>query len=120
MAPAIELDLAAVWSAVRAATADLAVAEEVTVAVMRLRRRDPSAGRRTLVGEAVRRAVAAAPCVPFAALAADEREPLALARVAGLDVEEIAGIVGTDAATVRRHLTAALRTLARQPASRVC
>jgi DNA-directed RNA polymerase specialized sigma24 family protein len=114
--PGIDIELAAVWSAARAASADLAAAEDVTVAVMSRRPRDPPANRRTLVVEAVRRAVAIAPCAPLASLAADERESLALARLAGLDVDEIADIVGSDAAIIRRRLTNGLRALAEQSA----
>jgi hypothetical protein len=110
---AVDLDLAAVWSATCAAADDLGVAEDVTVAVMTRRR---GATRRALVGEAVRQAVAIAPCTPLASLAADEREALALARFARLDVDEIAELVGADVMTIRRRLTGGLRALAEEPA----
>jgi sigma-70-like protein len=113
----VELDdLAAVWSAARAASADRGVADDVTVAVLvraRLwRRRGTPIPRGRLVTDAVREAIALAPAVPLGELPEREREAVALARFAGLRVDEIAEALGVDAAVVRGRLRDGLRAIA--------
>jgi hypothetical protein len=109
-------DLAAVWSAARAAAADSDVADDVTVAVLvraRLwRRRGTPIPRGRLVAEAVREAVALSPAVPLNDLAEPEREAVALARFAGLRVDEIAAALDVDGPIVRARLRDGLRTIA--------
>jgi hypothetical protein len=63
------------------------------------------------VVEAVRMAVRDAPAPPFDRLPADEREALALVRLAGLDVNEVAELTGTTPAMVKARLTAALTVI---------
>jgi hypothetical protein len=115
-------DLAAVWSAARAAAADPAVADDVTVAALvraRLwRRRGTPIARGRLVAGAVREAVALAPAAPLERLPQPEREAVALARFAGLRVGEIATVLGVDAPVVRARLQDGLRAIAKpRPAS---
>jgi hypothetical protein len=114
-------DLAAVWSAARAAGADPAVVDDVTVAVLaraRLwRRRGAPVARGRLVADAVRAVSARSPAPPFDRLALAERESVALARCAGLGVAEIATLLNVDASVVRARMRDGLRTLACLPSS---
>jgi DNA-directed RNA polymerase specialized sigma24 family protein len=66
-----------------------------------------------LLALAVRRAVTTAPAPPLASLPPDEREAIALARLAALTVAEIAIATDTAPALVRRQLTDGLRRLTR-------
>ena len=104
-----------VWRAALAASGDRAVAEEVTAAVLRAAPRD------ALQGELVRRAVLAAvrraPAPAFAGLGAAEREAVALARIAGCPVAEVAAALGIGDGSARRLLTAGLRAIRHRPAS---
>jgi Sigma-70, region 4 len=109
-------DLAAIWSAARAAAADASVADDVTVAVLvraRLwRRRGTPVTRRRLVADAVRETVALAPCEPLNELPDAEREAVALARFASLTVDEIATELGVEAPVVNARLREGLRAIA--------
>jgi hypothetical protein len=110
-------DLAAVWPAARAACSDPDTADDVTVAILvraRLwRRRGKPIPRAGLVTAAVRDAVALAPATPLGELRVAEREAVALARFAGLSVDEIAAALDTDAHDVRARLRDGLRAIAR-------
>ena len=107
-------DLPWIYGAARRASADEAAARDLTERVVREAR--PGTPRRLLVAEAVRLAVGGAtPAAPFHRLPAPEREALALVRLAGMGVEEVAALTGEDPATVKRRLTAGLRALATPP-----
>jgi hypothetical protein len=104
-------DLPWIYGAACHASADEAAAGRLTERVVREAR--PGTPRRALVAEAVRLAVGgAAPAAPFDRLPPREREALALVRLAGLGIDEVAALTGEDAATVKRRLSAGLRTLA--------
>jgi hypothetical protein len=109
-------DLAAVWSVARAACADPGAADDVTVAVLvraRLwRRRGRPIQRGRLVTAAVCEAVALSPAAPLAELRRREREAVALARYAGLSVEEIAAVLDIEPRDVRVRLRDGLRAIA--------
>jgi hypothetical protein len=108
--------LDAVWRAALAASGDHALAEEVTTVVLRAAPRD--AAESDLVRRAVLAAVRQAPAPAFAGMACAEREAVALARIAGCPVGEVAATLGIGDGTARRLLTAGLRsTLHRRPAS---
>ena len=109
--------LDAVWRAALAASGDQDVAEEVTTAVL------PAAPREAPAADLVRqrragrrppraRAGLRAPCDGA------EREAVALARIAGCPVGEVAAALGIGDGAARRLLTAGLRSmLRRRPAS---
>jgi hypothetical protein len=108
--------LDAVWRAALAASGDRAVAEDVTTAVLRGAPHDAPA--RELVRRAVLAAVRRAPAQEFAAIDGAEREAVALARVAGCRVDEVAATLGVGDGTARRLLMEGLRsTLCRHRAS---
>jgi hypothetical protein len=105
-----------VWRAALAASGDRDVAEEVTTAVLRTARRD--AAQDELVRQAVLAAVRRAPAPAFARMGRAEREAVALARIAGCPVGEVAAALGIAEGAARRLLTAGLRSmLRRRPAS---
>jgi len=101
--------LDAVWRAALAASADHDVAEEVTTAVLRAAPRD--AGQGELVRRAVLAAVRRRPAPAFAGMARAEREAVALARLAGCPVGEVAAALGIGDGAARRLLTAGLRSM---------
>jgi DNA-directed RNA polymerase specialized sigma24 family protein len=108
--------LDAVWRAALAASADRHVAENVTAAV--LRAAPPDATEAALVRSAVLAAVRRAPAPPFAAMGRAERDAVALARIAGCPVGEVAAALGIAEGAARRLLTVGLRSmLSRRPAS---
>ena len=104
-------DLPWIYGAARHAVADQAAADELTVRVVRDAR--PGTSRRALVAEAVRLGVSGGtPAAPFDRVPPKEREALALVRLAGMSVDEVATLTGEDAATVKRRLTVGLQMLA--------
>ena len=108
--------LDAVWRAALAASADHAVAEAVTTAVLRAAPRD--AAQDELVRRAVLAAVRRAPAPAFASMRRAEREAVALARIARCPVAEVAATLGIGDSAARRLLTAGLRSMChRRPAS---
>jgi DNA-directed RNA polymerase specialized sigma24 family protein len=108
--------LDAVWRAALAASADHAVAGEVTTAVLRAAPRDAAQGE--LVRRAVLAAVRRAPAPAFARMGRAEREAVALARIAGCPVGDVAAALGIGDGAARRLLTAGLRSMPhRRPAS---
>jgi len=111
--PAEHLDR--VWRAALAASGDREVAEQVTTAV--LRAAPLGAAGPDLVRDAVLAAVRRAPATPFAAMTAPEREAVALARIAGCQVGDVADALGIGHGAARRLLTAGLRAVRRRPAS---
>jgi DNA-binding NarL/FixJ family response regulator len=110
-------DLPWIYGAACHASSDGAAAGRLTERVVRAAR--PGTPRRALVAEAVRQAIGSAtPAAPFDRLPPREREVLALVRLAGLGIDEVSALTGEDPATVKRRLTAGLRTLAApQPAA---
>jgi DNA-directed RNA polymerase specialized sigma24 family protein len=106
-----------IYGAALAASASDAAADHVTEQVVRSA--PGCATRGSLVIEAVRQAVLRDPASPFDLLGTGDREALALVRLAGLDVGEVAELLGEDAATVKRRLNKALQTLSK-PAMTVC
>ena len=99
-----------IYGAARAAAASEAAALEATARVVR--GAPAGALRRDLVADVVRLAMRSDPAEPFALLPLDEREALALVRLAGLGVEEVSAITATPADEVKGRLTSALRGLA--------
>jgi DNA-directed RNA polymerase specialized sigma24 family protein len=61
---------------------------------------------------AVRRAMAVSPCAELADLPLEQREPIALARILGLDVDQIATTLGCDRAEVKARMRCGLTRLA--------
>ena len=106
----------AVWRAALAASADHDVAEAVTTAVLRAAPRD--ARQDELVRRVVLAAVRRRPAPAFAGMGRAEREAVALARIAGCPVGEVAAALGIGDGAARRLLTAGLRSMRpRRPAS---
>jgi DNA-directed RNA polymerase specialized sigma24 family protein len=103
-------DLPWVYGAALAAARSSSAAERITEHVVLSCSADASRARR--IGEAVRLAVGTAPAPPYDRLAPGAREALALVRLAGLRVDEVAALLGEDERTVKRRLAEALRTLA--------
>ena len=101
-----------VFGAALAAAAGPAAAADVTrdvmVAAMTGRAR-PDA--RTLVERAVLRAVREAPHTSFAAMSADDREVVALARLAGYSVAEVAQALGIAPSEARLRMVNGLRAV---------
>jgi DNA-directed RNA polymerase specialized sigma24 family protein len=111
-------ELALAYSAARVAARreEEAIAATVTAAAQLAADRTPGMPTPLLV-LAVRRAVTTAPALPLASLPPDEREAIALARLAALTVAEIATATDTAPAQVRRQLTDGLRRLTRMRSS---
>ena len=107
--------LDAVWRAALAASGDQRVAEQVTTAVLLAAPRGAAAS--DLVRDAVLAAVRRAPAPSFAAMDAREREAVALARIAGCPVGDVAVALGIGNGAARRLLTAGLRAVRQRPAS---
>ena len=108
-----EEHLDAVWRAALAASADARVAEAVTTAV--LHAAPPDAAAADLVRHAVLAALRQAPAPPFATMEDAQREAVALARIAGCPVGEVAATLGVGDGTARRLLTAGLRSMRPRP-----
>jgi hypothetical protein len=104
-----------IWRAALAASGDREVAEQVTTAVLRAAPR--GAAGPDLVRDAVLAAVRRAPAPPYAAMDAPEREAVALARIAGCPVGDVADALGIGDGAARRLLTAGLRAVGQRPAS---
>jgi hypothetical protein len=102
-----------VWRAALAASGDRHVAEAVTTAV--LYAASPDATAADLVRQAVLAAVRQAPAAPFAAMGNAQREAVALARIAGCPVGEVAAALGVGDGAARHLLTAGLRSRLRRP-----
>src|SRR3954449_1976331 len=102
-----------VWRAALAAGGDRHVAETVTTAV--LYAASPDATAADLVRQAVLAAVRQAPAAPFAAMGDAQREAVALARIAGCPVGEVAAALGVGDGTARRLLTAGPPSMLRRP-----
>jgi hypothetical protein len=104
-----------VWRAALAASGDSDVAEEVTIAVLRAAPRDATTTE--LVRRAVLTAVRRAPAPALAAMDAGEREAVALARIAGCPIGDVAATLDIGDGAARRLLTAGLGAIRHRPAS---
>jgi hypothetical protein len=104
--------LDAVWRAALAASGDESVAEDVTTKL--LTSADVDAPEGQLVRGAVLAAVRRAPAPAFAAMAPAERDAVALARIAGCRVDEVAATLGIGDGAARRLLTEGLRSTLRR------
>ena len=102
------LGLREVYGAAVAASAGEAAAAEVTQHVMVTGRGKDT---RSLVARTVLRAMRTAPHAAFAPMPEPEREVIALARLAGYSVDEIADLLGIPAAEARARMTRGLRAL---------
>ncbi len=103
------LGLSEVYGAALAAAAGPRAAAAVTEHVMVAARGEPDP--RPLVARAVLRAMRTAPHAAFAAMPEPEREVIALARLAGYSVDEIADVLGIAPAEARARMTRGLRSI---------
>jgi DNA-directed RNA polymerase specialized sigma24 family protein len=67
--------------------------------------------RRALMARAVASALRSSPSEPLAALPLDERETIGLARIVGMNVDEIALFTGSDASAVKARMRSGLERL---------
>jgi DNA-directed RNA polymerase specialized sigma24 family protein len=104
--------LARVYGAALAAAGSAATAADVTGHVLAGAVSEPGSDERALVARAVRLAVRSAPHPRFAAMEPDDREAVALVRLAGCSDGEAARVLGIDVAEVRRRLLRGLRAIA--------
>jgi DNA-directed RNA polymerase specialized sigma24 family protein len=95
-----------VYAAARAVVADDDAAAEITRRVLVA---DPCGAPDALAVRGVRLAVLTAPHPAYAAMESEEREAVALARVLGLDADEIARGLGISRADVLARLARGLR-----------
>jgi DNA-directed RNA polymerase specialized sigma24 family protein len=102
------LGLPEVYGAALAAAAGPEAAAAVTEQVMVASR---GSDTRSLVGRTVLRAMRTAPHAAFAPMPEPEREAIALARLAGYSVDEIADLLGIAPAEARSRMTRGLRAL---------
>ena len=102
------LGLSDVYGAALAAAAGPAAAAEVTQDVMVAAAAEPQ-DTRTLVARVVVRAMRTAPHAAFAPMPEPEREVVALARLAGYSVTEIADALHIEPAEARSRMTRGLR-----------
>ena len=96
-----------IYGAARAAAASEDAAADATVEALAA----GSGARPELIGRAIRQAVAGDPASPFDALEPAAREALALVRLGGLKVDEVAALTGVTVAEVKLRLSAALFAL---------
>jgi Sigma-70, region 4 len=106
-----------VYSAAVAASRDPTTAVEISERVLlttapEVVGGDGSLDRRQLVERAIRLGVRMAPAPGFAAMEADDREAIALARLAGYSVGEIAVTLDTSVDDVKARMLRGLRTAA--------
>jgi DNA-directed RNA polymerase specialized sigma24 family protein len=107
LAMAFMEELPWVYGAALAASATQDTAAKATASALA----GGSGTRTALVAHAIRTAVAANPAPPFDQLEPDAAEALALVRLAGMKVDEVAEVTGVDQAEVKLRLAAALRDL---------
>ena len=97
-----------VYAAALAASGDRAVAEQVSERVIL---GGPRGDRAALVERAVLLSIRTSPHDAFAPMRADEREVVALARLAGATTSRVAALLGVDPAEVRALMRSGLRAL---------
>jgi DNA-directed RNA polymerase specialized sigma24 family protein len=106
----VEASIAHVYGAALAASDDPAAAASVTSEVMTAAATGRTrADARSLVERALLGAVRVAPHPALAPMQAEERDVVALARLGGYTVPEIAEALGIDPAEARARMTSALR-----------
>jgi DNA-directed RNA polymerase specialized sigma24 family protein len=101
-----EADLAWVYGAALRAAADEAAAADAAVAAL-----EAHGGRQALMARAVSRALSNSPAEPLDALPPDEREAVGLARIVGMNVDEIAAHVGCEPGEVKSRIRSGLMRL---------
>jgi DNA-directed RNA polymerase specialized sigma24 family protein len=100
--------LTRVYTAAFAASGDQAVAEQVSERVMLAAGGGDAAA---LVERAVLLAIRISPAAAFAPMCAQEREVIALARLAGATTSRVATVLGVEPAEVRALMRTGLRAL---------
>jgi len=105
-------------AAVSASSDPDAVTIEVLLAAVRDARAGIRVERRALVERALVLAVERAPADAFAAMAPEDRGAVALARLAGYSVREVATALSVDAATATARMLRGLRALRATTAAR--
>ena len=103
-----------IYGAALAAAADLQAAARAAEQAMIA---DAAGAQRSIppIAKAILAAMRDKPSQPFAALPALERETLALARLGGYKVPEIAAALGEDERTIRRRLLDGLTAMRARP-----
>jgi DNA-directed RNA polymerase specialized sigma24 family protein len=96
-----------VYGAARAGSASEDAAVEAAAGALA----EGPAPRDELIARAIRLAVAGDPAGPFAELEPEAREALALVRLGGLNVDEVAALTGVTRDQVKLRLAAALTAL---------
>jgi DNA-directed RNA polymerase specialized sigma24 family protein len=110
-------------AALRAASNEMSAAQATRAAIVSSATLDVSGDgeerRRALMARAVASALRSSPSEPLAALPLGEREAIGLARIVGMNVDEIARFTGSDASEVKARMRAGLGRLVSglQPAS---
>jgi DNA-directed RNA polymerase specialized sigma24 family protein len=102
-------------AALRAASDETCAAEATRAAIVSSANLDGRANgeerRRALMARAVASALRSSPVETLAALPPSEREAIGLARIVGMDVEEIARFSGVDASEVKARMRSGLGRL---------
>lgn len=105
-----------VYGAALAASGDEGAAASVAEHVLRSALGEPAGGvvdRRLLVERAIRLGVRSAPAGSFAGMEASDREAIALARLGGYSVDEVAASLATSPEDVKSRMLRGLRSAAR-------
>jgi DNA-directed RNA polymerase specialized sigma24 family protein len=109
----VDASAAHVYGAAIAAAADPEAAADVThEAMVAAAAGQARADARSLIEHAVLRAVQSVPHPTFAAMRVEDREAVALARLAGYSVDEIADALAIPPAEARSRMTNGVRALA--------
>jgi hypothetical protein len=99
-------------AAVKASATHEAACRAAAAGIRAARERTAEPDRKLLMACTVRAALADSPCLPFAALPPLQREAVGLARIAELDVDEIAALVGCHRREAKRRMLEGLRLVA--------
>jgi DNA-directed RNA polymerase specialized sigma24 family protein len=102
-----------VYRAARAATNDEEAAADVVERVVRAATGERLLDRDRLVERAIRLAVTTKPAQGFAAMDPQDREAVALARLAGYSATDVAATLGVDVDEVKRSMLRGLRKAVR-------
>jgi DNA-directed RNA polymerase specialized sigma24 family protein len=103
-------------AAIRAASGEETAARATAAAIGAQRAGRVKADRHELMVAAVRSALADSPSEPLARLPHAEREAIGLVRILGLDVNEVATLLGREARDVKALMRSGLTRLASVPA----
>lgn len=105
-----------VYGAALAASRDEPAAADTTVRVLEAAAGEPGGvDADLLVQRAIRLSVRADPAEPFARIAPDDREAVALARLAGYTVGEVAAVLGKGADEIKTMMLRGLRSVQATP-----